>query len=287
MNQWRKGIASWRVGNILYLSIPFTWMLSKARILADAHKGKVMAGGPAVALAKKNGCDDLSWAETPESAEYDTLSFHNPLATFTSRGCPNRCEFCAVPKIEPEFTELDTWKPAPVVCDNNLLACSLSHFHRVIESLLPFPYVDFNQGLDARLLTGWHIAELSRLQHAKIRFAFNRQGDERHTYRAVTLCQSHGFKDLGVYCLVGFDDTPAEARDRLEQVRAWGIRPNAMRYQPLDALSKNSHVADGWTEAELRKIMNYYNHLRWYEHIPYDSFDRYPFQEPIEQGCLL
>lgn len=255
--------------------------------MALAHKGRVIAGGPAVDLAKQNGCDDLSWAKTPETVEYDTLSFHNPLATFTTRGCPNRCEFSAVPKIEPEFVELEKWKPAPVVCDNNLLACSLSHFHRVIDSLLPFPYVDFNQGFEARLLLGWHVGELSRLKHVKIRFAFDSQDEEQYVYRAVNLFQSHGFKDLGIYCLIGFNDSPEEARNRLEQARSWGIRPNAMRYQPLNTLEKNSYVAEGWTEAELRKMMQCYNHLRWYEHIQYDDFDRYPFREPMEQVCLL
>lgn len=30
----------------------------------------------------------------------------------------------------------------------------------------------------------------------------------------------------------------------------------------------------GWPEAELLKTMHYYNHLRWYEHIPFDEFTR-------------
>ena len=28
MYQWRKDIAQWRVGNMLYLSVPFTWLLA-------------------------------------------------------------------------------------------------------------------------------------------------------------------------------------------------------------------------------------------------------------------
>lgn len=151
MNQWRKGIVKWEVGKTLYMSIPFSWLLKDAELVAQSHKGRVCVGGPAVKLA-----GGISWAETPDTVPYDVLSMHNPLATFTTRGCPNSCSFCAVPKIEGDFRELDTWKPNPVICDNNLLAATNHHFRRVIESLKQFPSCDFNQGLDARLFKSFH-----------------------------------------------------------------------------------------------------------------------------------
>lgn len=274
MNQWRKGIASWKVGKVLYQSIPFTWLLPDAERQAKEHKGKVVAGGPAVKLM------GAPWADTPERIPFDTLSFHNPLATFTTRGCPNGCAFCAVPKIEGEFIELPSWKPAPVVCDNNLLACSRCHFERVIDSLKPFPYADFNQGLEARRLTAWHIEQLRRLnvKAVKIRFAFDHVNSETVIHDAVELCQKNGFKDLGVYVLIGYKDTPEDARYRLEKVRSWGVYPNPMRYQPLDVLEKNSFIYGGWTEKELRKMMKYYSRLAWmgctYEEFDYLKYDK-------------
>ena len=60
VNQWRKGIASWKVGSVLYLSIPFTWLLPRAEEIAIAHNGKVIAGGPAVKIM------GAPWAETPD-----------------------------------------------------------------------------------------------------------------------------------------------------------------------------------------------------------------------------
>jgi hypothetical protein len=273
MNQWRKGIASWEVGKTLYQSIPFTWLLPEARYRAESHKGKVVIGGPAVTLAKTDGFYDLSWAETPsEVTPYDTLSFHNPLATFTTRGCPNRCKFCAVPKLEGDFRELKSWKHAPVICDNNLLACSRSHFEAVIESLKQFPYSDFNQGLEAKLLKPWHVDLLRGLKPVKIRFAFDDFSEETVVHDAIELCQKNGLKDLGCYCLIGFNDTPEEAKERLELIRSWGVLPNPMRYQPLNSLKKNSHVADGWTELELRRMMRYYSRLSWFP-CSYDDFD--------------
>jgi len=71
MNQWRKGIASWKVGKTLYLSVPFTWLMGEAESMAKAHKGKVVAGGPAVKLM------GAPWADTPNIVPFDTLAFHS------------------------------------------------------------------------------------------------------------------------------------------------------------------------------------------------------------------
>jgi hypothetical protein len=275
VNQWRKGIASWKVGKTLYLSIPFTWLLNDAEMIAKQHKGKVIAGGPAVKLI------GAPWAETPDRVPFDTLSFHNPLATYTSRGCPNKCSFCAVPKIEGDLVELDTWKPAPVICDNNITACSEKHFEKVIDSLLPFPFVDFNQGLDAGLFTDFHAWHLSRLQHVKIRFAFDNISRKKVNKQAIDLCNSHKLTNIGIYCLIGYNDTPETAKQRLEQIRTWGVMPNPMRYQPLDATEKNSYVdiESGWSERELRDIMRYYTKLNWLGHISYDEYK--PEQERL------
>jgi len=277
MIQWKKGIASWSVGKTLYLSVPFTWLLPEAENMARQHKGKVIAGGPAVKLL------GAPWAdETPDSVPYDTLSFHNPLATFTTRGCPNYCPFCAVPRIEGKFRELDTWKPAPIVCDNNLLAASPEHFRRVIESVSCFPYVDFNQGLDARLFDVEHARLISSLHHAKVRFSFDHRASENTVHAAIDLARFFKLKDLGVYVLIGYNDTPEDALYRLEKVRSWGIFPNPMRYQPLDALVKNSYVAPYWTEKELKDVIRYFSRLAFVNGIPFENYDYHKRDERQE-----
>ena len=83
MNNWKKGIAKWVIGKTLYLSVPFPWLMEEAYSLADQWKGKVKIGGP--------GIMKLTYCE-----EVEPVLFHNPLATFTTRGCPNKCTFCAV-----------------------------------------------------------------------------------------------------------------------------------------------------------------------------------------------
>jgi len=267
---WRKGIAAWRMGQALYLSVPFTWLLPEARELAAAHGGPVYAGGPAVDLMPAYLADV---AVVGEPCPVPPLPLHNPLATFTTRGCPNRCPFCAVPRIEGEFRELADWPVRPIVCDNNLLASSRRHFDRVIERLKRLPWVDFNQGLDARLFSAYHASRIAELKAVKVRFAFDTLAAETAVADAVSLARRHGLRDLGVYVLIGYNDTPDEARYRLETVRSWGIPPNPMRYQPLDALEKNAYVAPGWTARELKRMMRYYSRLRWLGHVPFDDYD--------------
>ncbi len=267
MYQWKKDIVEWRCGKTLYLSVPFTWMLDEAKLKAEEHKGKVVAGGPAVKL---HGAE---WAdETPDECPFDVLSMHNPCATFTTRGCPNRCEYCAVPQIEGDFWELEAWKPAPIVCDNNLLESSKKHFQRVIDSLMQFPVVDFNQGLDARRFTPWHAGQIARLKCAKVRFAFDFLGMEAKVFDAIATAREAGLKDFGVYVLIGFNDTPEDAKYRLDKVMEWGVLPNAQRFQPLDAKKRNVFVHPNWTEWKLYKMARYYTRTIYVGHVPYGEF---------------
>lgn len=277
MYQWRKDIVTWRVRDTLYVSVPFTWLLPEAEQVAKLHKGKVIAGGPAVALM------GAPWAdETSAECIFDVMAFYNPCMTKTTRGCPHKCPFCVVSKIEGEFRELETWKIAPIICDNNFFASSRRHFLRVIESVKSFPIIDI-QGADARYLSVWHIDVLSNLRHVILRFGFDQQEQERDIEPTIMLCKLTGINDVRVYVLIGFDDTPDEARYKLELVRSWGIWPTPMRYQPLDALRKNSYVAPGWTDLELRRMTRYYSRLRWFEHIPYEDFDYLQSEERQEQ----
>lgn len=259
MYQWRKGLAVWRVGSHLYISVPFTWLVEEAQKLANEWSmGEVSMGGPG--LMKPTAVEG-----------FEPILFHNPCATFTTRGCPNSCPFCAVSLLEPDFYEVPGFKPAPLICDNNLLAATKKHIRRVVDWEKVFPFVDFNQGLEAKRFTP-DVADMLGELRCKVRFAFDDPSNEGVVKDAIDLCRARATNNIGVYCLIGYDDSPDDAQARLELVRSWGIRPNPMRYQPLRASRKNEHLAPGWTEIEMRRMMHYYSRLRWYEHIPFNEF---------------
>ena len=167
-----------------------------------------------------------------------------------------------------------------MVCDNNLIAASKRHLTRVVDSLKQYRYVDFNQGFEARLFTP-DKADLFGQLRCKIRFALDTMATEAHVKDALDLCRERATNDVGVFCLIGFNDTPETAQAKLELIRSWGVWPTPMRFQPLDAAKKNDHLAPGWTEKEMKRMMRYYSRLVWFHHIPYEEFS------VTEQGALL
>jgi len=271
MYQWRKGMASWEVGNTVYLSVVFTWHIAEALRVQEQSKKKVVIGGPAAKLLGINA----------DPLPYPVLPFHNPLATFTTRGCPNKCPFCAVPKIEGDLVELPTWEVKPMICDNNITAASKKHFDKVIDSLKPLPWVDF-QGVDPGHFTDHHASRFSELKHPVIRFGFDHILCEHRVVSAIERAKKHGIKDIRVYVLFGCDDTPEDAQYRMELIKSLGAMPNPMRYQPLNARHKDEYIDQNWTKDQLKSTMRYWSRQNWLEHIPYDEY-----KHNIEQDRLI
>jgi len=234
------------------------WFIPPQGGKALYYKGKYLIGGPGT-------------MKPTECQGFEPLLWHNPAATFTTRGCPNKCGFCAVPKLEPEFKEISDFRPAPVICDNNLLAASLRHLKNVVDRLKIFQMVDFNQGLEARRFTP-EIADLLGGLKCKVRFAFDHVNAESQLKTAIDLCRERTTKNIGIYVLIGYNDTPEDALYRLELVRSWGVYTSPMRYQPLDAKVKNSYVAPGWTDNELDRMVTYFSNIRYLRGVRYQEY---------------
>lgn len=89
---------------------------------------------------------------------------------FLTRGCIRKCPWCVVPKKEGHIRPYRTWREIKrpdsrdiVFMDNNVLACPHG-VEQMKDMIGKGVRVDFNQGLDARLITP-EIAEiLSRLK---------------------------------------------------------------------------------------------------------------------------
>ena len=292
MNQWQQqrqasgwsgGYVEWTERGVAYLSVVFSWQLQTAYQRAAWYKAQgyfVRAGGPAVAFNP----DFLSGVAVQlDSGSVKALVRHNPNATFTTRGCIRQCPFCVVPKTEGALRELpdDEWEPRPLICDSNLLAASVKHFDHVIDRLRESEIcgIDFNQGLDARLLTPHHATRLAELhqnrQLKKARLAWDNVKIERQFRQAFNLLRSAGIpaSKISVYVLIGFDDTPEDALYRLmaiwHDLKAW---PNPMRYQPLDSKRKNEYIAPDWTHRELQRYVRYWSNLRHLSAIPFGEF---------------
>lgn len=271
---WSKRAVEWIDGSQAYISVVFTWDLPKAwqrAVWLKAEGYSVKAGGPAVALMP----DYLADVAECGGEIVGCLQRHNPLATKTSMGCIRACPFCGVSRSEGGLRELDEWPILPIVSDNNLLACSRAHFDRVIDSLKPLKKIDFNGGLDARLLTVHHADRLAELD-CLARLAFDSMECESRFMRAYERLRAAGFPKsrIRVYVLIGYDDTPEDALYRLRTIMALGVWPTPMRYQPLDTLQKNSFIHPAWTSRELKDYMRYWSRLRFFRNIPFEEYQQ-------------
>lgn len=262
---WPKKCFSWVDNRTLYISIPFTWELPKAMLQVQQRSflwDQVVVGGPAVYLMP--GYFQAYDYVTEGRSLPGILQQINPLATRTTLGCIRRCKFCGVRDIEGDFVELDDWPDLPIICDNNLLAASVEHFDRVIGRLVEWKWADFNQGIDARLLTEHHAKRLAEIKKPTIRLALDSMAYQDQWSEAFSLLRSAGIakSNIRTYALIGFDSDPDEAWQRCEWVEQQGGLALPMWFHPLHTLKKNQvtqrQAEMGWNDYERRRIMKWY-----------------------------
>lgn len=165
---------------------------------------------------------------------------------YITRGCPNNCRWCVVPRKEGAIKPYRTWEQLVrpdtdklVLMDNNILACDYGV--EQLESLIDSGYrIDLNQGMDARLVTD-EIAEiLSKLKWIKyLRFSCDTTAQIEHIQKTAEMLGKHGIKPyrLFIYLLVTEDLDNAEYRvEQLKKLR--GITIYAQAERKLDGKSE-------------------------------------------------
>jgi hypothetical protein len=157
---------------------------------------------------------------------------------FTSRGCIRHCPFCIVPEKEGEFHTVgdlyDLWdgKSSDVtIMDNNILA-DTEHFAYVCnQSLYPKIRLDFNQGLDHRLLTPEIVRLMKRVRHKEYRFSFDHVCYMPGVEKAIAMLKAGGIIRVMWYVLVGFDSTFEQDLARLNFLREHNQTAFVQRYK--------------------------------------------------------
>jgi len=153
--------------------------------------------------------------------------------TITSRGCPERCPWCFVPKREGPIREL-TIKPGYIVQDNNLLACSAKHIENVFDMLRDQRRAAvFKGGLSARLLVDRHRELIDSIRVSEIWIACDTQRSVRWVERASKILDGIPIGKRRVYMMIGYeeDESIASAEKRIEKVFSLGFLPFTQLYQ--------------------------------------------------------
>jgi hypothetical protein len=158
---------------------------------------------------------------------------------FTTRGCVRQCPFCLVPekegqiKIVGDIYSFWNGQTEIMLLDNNLTAIA-SHFEMICKQLIKEKIkVDFNQGLDIRLITPEMAQILSKVRLWKqIHFAFDNIRLEQQLRIGVKTLIDNGVSKhkIMIYVLIGFDSTPEEDLYRVELLDGLGVSPFVMPY---------------------------------------------------------
>jgi hypothetical protein len=277
-------------------------------------KAKISLGGVYASLtpehARESGADEVHVGLIPEAEDlmpdYSIVpEWHQNQAAsilFSTRGCIRSCGFCAVPKLEGKpFTIRPSTRikhlvhpdhKRVILWDNNVLG--EAHFPDVVQELKDLnAEADFNQGLDARLVTDEVALALRDLRVPTIRFAYDFVSMRTQVKEAIIRLGKAGFgnrrfRHVTCYVLYNYKDTPHDLFERVRDLLAWGVAAYPMRYQPLNgqyAFDKDSYIAPTWTPEELemvtvaRRVIGYGGAFPPYEGLQKKFLDANTFHE--------
>jgi len=160
---------------------------------------------------------------------------------FLTRGCPRNCDFCHVAQKEgrcsikvADLSEFWRGQKKIVLCDPNILACK-NHMELLQQLADSKALVEFNQGLDIRLITDKNLELLRQIRLDQIHFAFDRWQDKdiiEPRLRAFVerTGYNRGKGRVMVYILCNFDTTLEQDMYRIQLCRELNIQPYPMIY---------------------------------------------------------
>lgn len=230
---------------------------------------------------------------------------HDAYFTYMTRGCGMKCQFCAVQTLEPKYIPFisitdsirrvdEQFGPKKdlLLMDNNVLRSP--NFDEIIDEIkgLGFKkgatyinpksgktvqrFVDFNQGLDAFLMTPHKAERLGELAIRPARIAFDHIEDAEQYKKAIRLCANSGVTHMSNYLLYNGEDftgkghsyhadTPEDLYERMrisldlcEELNAEtdhkvAIFSFPMRYIPLSEI-KRGFIGAKWNAKYLRAL---------------------------------
>lgn len=214
----------------IHVSCVFTWDLTRCRDLQHAWRSRfpdtpVLLGGPAL--------DDPGGPFVPGRYVRKGVSI-------SSRGCPNSCPWCFVPKREGKQRLLDIC-PGNDIQDNNVTTFPRDHFLNLCKMLKTQRRIRFLGGLEARRFMNWHVDALGGISRRRFReFWFAADHDDSVRWLRWARDKLHPFlegyadggrKKLRCYVMIGYAESIHAAQRRLENVWDAGFLPFAQLYR--------------------------------------------------------
>ena len=214
-------------------------------ILEPVNTREIVRGGTGYGL--DNRLPDEAEHIYPDYSLYPKLTQETAYG-FLTRGCPRGCSFCIVAGKEGraarKVADLSEWwrgQKYIKLLDPNLLACR-EHMDLLGQLQESGAWVDFTQGLDARLLTIENIRAINTIKVKEIHFAwdFFNFAENDGVLRGLWRYLEHGKKNrhgqyATVYVLTNYNTTMDENLFRIYTLRDLGFDPYVMIYDKPNA----------------------------------------------------
>lgn len=215
---------------------------------------------------------------------------------YSTKGCPNKCSFCAVKTLEPTFVPYIPIRPRVeyirdnfgpknglIFLDNNIVHSN--KFPEIIEEIRSlgfgkdskFEYksngrtikkqcfVDYNQGVDARKITESSMKLMASIAIKPLRLAFDSIKDKDIYTEKMRLAIRCGVYDLSNYMLYNHEDQPRDLYERMyintrlkEEFSNIRIFSFPMRYSPVTKRDRK-HVGKYWIERQIKAVQSILN----------------------------
>lgn len=242
---------------------------------------EIIKGGSGYCISLKDGkevFDKSKNKELPEEIEhimpdYSLYGITDTAYGFMSRGCPRGCGFCHVASKEgvgsrkvANLREFWNGQKYIEILDPNTLACM--DWKDILGQLEESrAYVDFNQGVDIRLMTADKAEQIRRIKTKHIHFAW-----DRYEEKSIILPKLKMFKEMTgwsrkkvtVYVLCGYDTTMEENLERIEEIRKLNFNPYVMLYD-------KEHIEHG---SRLRKLQRWVNAKQIFWTCSFDEYQK-------------
>jgi len=192
---------------------------------------------------------------------------------YASRGCVNRCSYCAVPRLEGPMrsfksiaamlvagrNELDSRQA--VLYDNNFTEHEYFkdivyelHYHRMSVDIHGLHVESFTKQ-HAKLLSMLNWIPQNKNGTAYIRFGFDRKSYRNDIKRALKYVRKYRVKAaFFCYLLFNYKDTPDDFWWRIEESQkivdkvGKSIFLFPQRYEPFSSLTRNSYISSNWSK---------------------------------------
>ena len=215
----------------------------------------------------------------------------NSFFFFATKGCPNKCSFCAVQRLEPVYRDYiplkpridyirQRWgdRPGLLLLDNNIAASD--SYERIIDEIkdcgfgrgekmatfsngrtvYKLRHVDFNQGVDLRLMTRPKMKKMAEIAIKPLRLAFDDAALSAEYEEKARMAIDCGIDNISNYMLFNFKDSPADLYRRFAvNLRILADHPSAkifsfpMRYSPINRTDR-TFLGKHWMRRQVRAI---------------------------------